>query len=132
MERNFILICYPLNKEKRNRVEQCYSIKIINIDHESSLTFKFSEQDKTCAGGFPSICISDKASKIIGFTNAIFSEFLDEGFVMAKSNCINIQFIFTFLQDVALLGKIPERFILTVFDPASRQCAQVLVDYLGV
>ena len=34
MERNFILICYPLNKEKRNRGEQFYSIKMINIGHE--------------------------------------------------------------------------------------------------
>ena len=36
MERNFILICYPLSKEKRNRGEQFYSIKMINIGHESS------------------------------------------------------------------------------------------------
>ena len=43
MERNFILICYPLNKEKRNRGEQFYSIEMINIGHESSLIFKFSE-----------------------------------------------------------------------------------------
>ena len=82
-----------------------------------------------------SICISDKNSKIIGFTNAIFSEFLDERFLMATINYI---FIFTFLQDVILLGKIPERFILIwafqgqVCDPASWQCVQVLVDYLEV
>ena len=43
MERNFILICYPLNKEERNRGEQFYSIKMINIGHESSLIFRFSE-----------------------------------------------------------------------------------------
>ena len=43
MERNFILICYPLNKEKRNRGEQFYSIKMINIGRESSLIFRFSE-----------------------------------------------------------------------------------------
>ena len=46
--------------------------------------------------------------------DAIFSEFLDERFVKAKSNCI---FIFTFLQDVTLRGKIPERFILGVSMP---------------
>ena len=44
----------------------------------------------------------------------IFSEFLDERFVKAKSNCI---FIFTSLQDVTLRGKIPERFILGVSMP---------------
>ena len=43
MERNFISIYYPLNKEKRNRREQFYSIKMINIGHESSLIFKFSD-----------------------------------------------------------------------------------------
>ena len=43
MERNFISICYLLNKEKRNRGEQFYSIKVINIGHESSMIFKFSE-----------------------------------------------------------------------------------------
>ena len=43
MERNFISIYYPLNKEKRNRREQFYSVKMINIGHESSLIFKFSE-----------------------------------------------------------------------------------------
>ena len=58
-----------------------------------------------------------------------------QNFEWAKSNCI---IIFTFLQDVTLHGKIPERFILgvstpgPVFDPASRQCAQVLVDYFEV
>ena len=52
MERNFILICYPLKKEERNRGEQFYSIKMINIDRESLLTFKFSEQDKTRAKVF--------------------------------------------------------------------------------
>ena len=55
MERNFILICYPLNKEKRNRGEQFYFIKMINIGHESSLIFRFSEQDKTRAGVFLSV-----------------------------------------------------------------------------
>ena len=43
MEINFILICYLLNKEKRNRGEQFYSIKMIKIGHESSLICKFSE-----------------------------------------------------------------------------------------
>ena len=43
MERNFILICYLLNKEKRNRGEEFYSIKMIKIGHESSLIFKFSQ-----------------------------------------------------------------------------------------
>ena len=58
MERNFILICYPLNKEKRNRREQFYSIKMINIGHESSLFFKFSEKDKTSTGVFLSAFLS--------------------------------------------------------------------------
>ena len=43
MERNFILICYPMNKEKRNCGEQFYPIKMVHIGHDSSLTFKFSE-----------------------------------------------------------------------------------------
>ena len=43
MERNYILISYPLNKEKRNHGEQFYSIKMINIGHESLLIFRFSE-----------------------------------------------------------------------------------------
>ena len=58
MEKNFILICYLLNKEKRNRGEQFYSIKMINIGHESSLIFKFSEWDKTRAVVFLSVFLS--------------------------------------------------------------------------
>ena len=101
-------------QRKRNRGEQFYSIKIINIGQESLLTFKFSELEKTRAAVFLSVPYFCQKFKNFSLTNAIFSEFLDERFLMTKSNCI---FIFTFLYDVTLHGKIPKRLILGVSTP---------------
>ena len=71
--------------------------------------------------------------KIFSLINAIFSEFLNENFVMAKSKGI---FIFTSLQDVTHMARFQRdsfwAFQCPVFDPAFRQCAQVLVDYFEV
>ena len=75
MERNFILICYPLNKEKRNREEQFYSIKMINIGHEYSLIFSSLSRTKRVREYFyPYFC---KNSKIFSLINAIFFRILE-------------------------------------------------------
>ena len=69
IEMNFIMICYPLNKEKRNRGEQFYSIKMINIGHESSFLSSLSRTKRVQEYFYPYFCQNSKSFSLI---NAIF------------------------------------------------------------